>query len=323
MKKQKILVLIRKFDKIYPKHKHLFDSIAALEKFAEVQYWYKDGDINEILKKINFKPDFIFHYDIGYNYGLAPKIIGLEKINIPKGCYVIDAHWNPKYRMNYFKNNNIDLIFSASKDTFLKVYSQYESKFRWMPFSINSDIIKDWKANKDIDFLLMGQVYYKNCRNLVYKGKYTFREAVYNKMKEEKGFVFIPHPGHTTKGGPYVMINDKYGKLLNRAKIFFTCGGVKGYPVAKFIETLGCKTLLLAKPNKDILELGFKDGLNFVSCDELDFYDKAMYYIKNEEEREKISSNGYNFIHAYHTNEIRAQQVIKYIEDYITGQNKL
>ena len=60
--------------------------IKAIEKYAEVRYWHKDGNIHDILKQLKFKPDFIFHYDIGYGYVLAPKITGLHQINIPSSA---------------------------------------------------------------------------------------------------------------------------------------------------------------------------------------------------------------------------------------------
>ncbi|WBW96614.1 glycosyltransferase [Oceanirhabdus sp. W0125-5] len=324
MNKLKILILIKRFDIERPKHKLLFDMIASIEKFAEVKYWHKDGDINEILKNIKFSPDFIFSYDIEWKYAFTPIITGLEKVNIPKGTYVKDTYWIPRNRIKFIEDNKIDLIFSPTKESFLKIYPQYESKFRWMPFSINPNIIKDWGLKEDIDFLLMGLFYYidnKNNKMFAFKkGKYPFREAVYKKMKNKEGFVFIPHPGHDTKDGPEVIINEKYACKLNRSKIFFTCGSIWQYPVMKYTQALGCRTLLLAKPNKDILELGFKDGVNFIACDEKNFYEKAMYYLNNTKERECITNNGYNFVHTYHTNSVRAQQFIKYVEDFIKIQ---
>lgn len=50
------------------------------------------------------------------------------------------------------------------------------------------------------------------------KGKYPFREAVLEKLRGEKGFVFHPHPGH--KASYNALVNEKYAKELNRAKIF-------------------------------------------------------------------------------------------------------
>lgn len=313
--------MIKKFAEKYPKHKFKVDMITAIEEFADIQYWYNDGDIREIIKKIKFKPDFIFHYDVGWGNLYAPNITGLDQIDIPKGCFVNDIHCSKKNRIKYFDKNKIDLIFATYKEPFLKAFPQYEKKHRWMPFSINPDIIKDWKLKKNIDFCLMGQVYYKDVKNSPKrkppKGRYEFREAVLNRMKKKKGFVFNPHPGHLASPSKTLIVNESYARELNRSKIFFTCGGVFQYAVAKFFEAPGCRTLLLAKPNNDIRELGFKDGENFVACNKFNFYDKAKYYINHSEERERITNNGYDFIHRYHTNSVRAQQFIKYVEDFL------
>lgn len=313
----KILILIKRFADKWPKHKHKFDMINAIEKFANVYYWHEDGHIRQIINNLDFKPDFILHYDIEWNYVYSPKIEGLGEINIPKGCYVLDLHYSKKTRRKYFEGNKVDLIFSACKNPFLEIFPEYKQKFRWMPFSVNEEIIKDWKLEKDIDFLLMGQLFYEDKKNppkrLPPKGRYKFREEVLRKMKNEKDFVFFPHPGHYVSPSNNIIVNEKYAKTLNRSKIFFTCGGSMLCAVAKYFEAPGCRSLLFAKPNKDVHELGFSDGINFVECNELDFYDKAMYYIKNDKERERITKNGYDFIHTCHTNTVRAKQLVNCI----------
>jgi spore maturation protein CgeB len=99
--------------------------------------------------------------------------------------------------------------------------------------------------------------------------------------------------------------------------MFFTCGGQFHFAVLKFFEAPGCNTLLLAEPNPDMLDLGFEDRVNFVACTEEDLYEKAMYYNKNIEERNRITAKGYAFIHKYHINSVRAQQFISYVKDCI------
>jgi len=299
-----------------PKHKVKFEMVKAIDEFADVQYWYKDGYLPNILSKINFKPDFIFHYDIAYNYALSPKITGLNVVDIPKGCFVIDSHFDKNVRINYFEENKIDIIFSVTKGHFLSVFPEYQKKFKWHPWSIDPTIFKDWNMNKDINYLLMGLVN----NGLVRwppKGKYPFREAVLQQMKNEPGFIHHPHPGLYIKEEEHAFLNEKYAKELNKAKIFFTCGSKLHYPVLKFFEAPACKTLLLAEPNQDILELGFTDGSNFIACNINDFYEKAKYYLQNEEERKRITDNGYHFIHSQHTNRIRAQEFINTIKKFL------
>ncbi len=323
MEKIKILILITEFSKKFVKHKHLMDTVEAIEQYAEVKYWHKNGDILKILDEIRFKPDFIYHYDIAWGNGYGPDIKNLDKIDIPKGCYVCDVHYPKEIRINYFEKNKIDLIFSASKERFLKVFPQYKNKFVWLPPAINPEVIRDWKFNKTCNYLLMGQVYYEDKDNppkrVPKKGRYKFREKVLEKMKKEHGFLFHPHPGHRAVKSDDLLVNEKYAMELNKSKIFFTCGGEYKYPVPKFLEAPGSRTLLLAKSNNDVKDLGFKDRVNFVSCDESDFYDKALYYLRNEKERKRITNNGYKFIHKYHTNNVRAEQFVNHIKQFLSN----
>lgn len=314
----KILILIKNFDETYLKHKMKFEMIRALEQFADVYYWKHDGDIIDILNEIEIIPDFILHYDIAWGNFFAPKITNLEKIDIPKGCYVIDTHWYKRSRVNYFTTNKIDLIFSVTKESFLKEFPTFESKFRWTPFSVSPNVFKDWELEKTSRFLLMGLVY-DGRRMSPAKGQYKFREEVKRQMEKVEGFKFIRHPGHRTRKNH--MVNEAFAKELNSAEIFFTCGGARQYPVMKFFEVPACRTLLLAESNPDILELGFTDKENFVACDTTNVYKMAIYYSENEKERKRITDNGYNFIHQHHTNEIRAKQFIDYITEFIKEVN--
>jgi len=320
----KILVLIKPFWR-FPNHQPKMDMIKALEEYADVYYWYRNGHIQNILKQLKIKPDFIFHYDISWNYSLAPNVHGLEDIDILKGCYVIDLHWEPEQRIKYFKKNKIDLIFSATKNPFLNVFPQFKEKMSWLPWAINPKVMKDWRLEKSIDYLLMGLTYvdeknrgeFSLPEKIPPKGRYTFRDTVFEKMKNEPGFMFHPHPGHRTSNPKELFVNARYAKELNQSKMFFTCGSrsnTGGVAVLKFFEAPACKTLLLAERNKDIDDLGFKDEENYVACTTENFLKRARYYLKYPKERNRITENGYKFIHQNHTNQHRAKQLIREIE---------
>ncbi|WP_364152930.1 glycosyltransferase family protein [Paenibacillus sp. LPE1-1-1.1] len=300
-KKLKVLILVKPFNQTMPKHQHKYDFIQAIEKVADVRYWHSNGNILEILKKMNMKPDFIFHYDIAWNFAFAPQITNLDKVKIPVGCYVMDVHWRKEARREYFSHTaKPDLIFSASKYPFLKFFPECLPRFRWSPFAINPKVIKDYKLKKNIKFSLLGLI----------KPRYKFRTAVLKRMRKVKGFINFKHPGHRVRARRGLLIKNNYAKVINRSLMSFTCGSDLKIPVAKFFELPGCKTLMLAEPNRDLKDLGFKDKVNYVACDRKNFYKKALYYQKNKRERERITQKGYDFIHKYHTNQIRAQQFI-------------
>ncbi|GIN19872.1 glycosyltransferase [Siminovitchia fordii] len=320
-KRSKILVLVKPFW-VYPKHKVKRDIFEALEKYADIYYWYKNGHIKDILRVLNIKPDFIFHYDIAWNFIMSPKIEGLADIDIPTGCFVIDLHWQADARIQYFQENKIDLIFSATKYPFLNTFPQFSDKFRWLPWSVNPAIMKDYGLEKDIDLLLMGLVYIDNNAHGIHKfpkamppkGRYEFRDTVFSKMKDKPDFVYHPHPGHLASQSDQLIVNESFAKELNRSKIFFTCGGrlkMGKVAVLKFFEAPACKTLLLAEPNDDIYDLGFVDKQNFVACTVNDFEEKAEYYLTNDQERLRITENGFQFIHQHHTHDERAKQMLR------------
>ncbi|GAB4074218.1 hypothetical protein GCM10028778_17210 [Barrientosiimonas marina] len=306
-KKINILILVRRFDQLFPKHKVKYEFLQAIEAFANVTYHHDDGDILNILNKQPTRPDFIFHYDITAKHRLSPRINNLDKITIPVGTYVIDAHWQNELRRKYFRDNRISLIFSVSKHPFLERFPAYASQFRFLPFSINPDHIKDWQRTKDIDFLLMGHM----------ADNYPFRRAVWDKLAGTQGFVYHKHPGHLEKDRSKLIIDDAFGQEINRAKIFFTCGSTYQYPVMKYFEVAGCNTLLIAEPNSDLKALGFQDGVHYIAANQTNFYDKALYYLKHDEERKAIAQEGYKLVHRHHTNRVRAKQFVDMIQAVI------
>lgn len=283
----------------------LADFFMELRRQARVQVWDKDNwemyYILKIMRNRGFNPDFILHYDFVYNHSYAPKVLGLNRVNIPKGVYYFDLQVQRDERRRFIQENGMDLVFCTSRDLFQREYQGLQKKFRWLPFSIDPSIFKDWKLDKTIDFLLMGNMW---------KGWYPFRERVLEVMRGEKGFIYHGHPWKSGAEKNSKYIGEKYAQEINKAKIFFTCGTRYGYPVKKFFEVPACNTLLIARGNNDLEALGFIDGENYVKSTEEDFYDFAMYFLHNKKERERIALNGYNLVHSRHTNQVRVKEFL-------------
>ena len=109
--KLKVLILIRPFIKSYSKHKPKFESIRAIENFAEVKYWYSNGDIHDILEILNFTPDFIFHYDMGWEYALAPNITVLMKSISQRAVLLLIPIIHHQREVNILKIIKLNLYF--------------------------------------------------------------------------------------------------------------------------------------------------------------------------------------------------------------------
>ena len=129
MKKPNILVFIRDFGNQFPKHQFKVDLIKSLEPYANMLYWHEDGNLGEILTRIDMEPDLILHYDIGWKQSYAPNIIGLRSRPCPLIAFVNDVH-NPLHeRIAYFDYAKPDLILSTYNKPFMQYFPQYVDKF--------------------------------------------------------------------------------------------------------------------------------------------------------------------------------------------------
>ncbi|MGG3799477.1 glycosyltransferase family protein [Metabacillus fastidiosus] len=276
-----------------------------LSKWTNLMVWRESGRISSILQKIKKKPDFILVVnDLGDR--IFPVIKELSSIDIPSGLIVNDVHRFTELRRNFIKKNNIQHIFSITRDKFYESYPESKNRMEWFPHFVNTDIYKDYFLKKEIDLLMMGAV----------NDVYPLRKKVLETYRNNPSFVYHEHPGYRNlneKG----YVKEKYAKEINRSKIFFTCPSIYKYPVMKYYEVLACNTLLLAPNFKELEDLGFIAGTHFVDINESNFRIKAEYYLKNEVERRRITQQGYDFVNKYHSIQVRARQFINKIYELI------
>lgn len=283
-----------------------------LKKLTDLTIWRKPGNIKDILEQLPTKPDFILiNDDIGGGFTL--NVSGFVDINIPTGLFVNDVHQYVQKREDYIKENNIKYLFSVVKDRFFQQYPQFKDRFIWFPHYINSAIFREYKQPKEIDMLMMGAV----------NNWYPLRQLILRHYKYDPNFVYQKHPGYYAFHDiSDLLIGENYAKEINRAKLFFTCGSILNYPVLKYFEALACKTLLLAPTFPELEEIGFIPGKHFVPITKDDFATKADYYLQHDSEREAIVEEGYRFIKENHTVQIRAEQLVKKIEEIIKNEKR-
>lgn len=123
------------------------------------------------------------------------------------------------------------------------------------------------------------------------------------------------------KNGIYLGL--EYIKHLNKYLCCFTCCANKNLPyiIGKFFEIPSSGSLLLAYDEfvKDELgNLGFVDGVNYISCSLTNMEEKIAYILdpENLEEINKIRKNGYEFVWELHKQTDR----LKYINDFVNDE---
>ena len=308
-----ILVLDFDFSDSYYKNSfYLWDELKKISNCVLLTTTqYKPSiDLEEIVQLCPFKPDFIIINDfinVYHNW----KMTGFEKVNIPIGYMPHDTDAIADQRREYMSQTKPSLIFPLYKESFLRNYPEYAGKMRWLPHHVNTDIFKDYNQNKDIDGLIIGRV-----KQILY----SLRRKIVERMQGHPGFVYIVHPYDQESPHALGLKGEEYARLINQTKVFFSCCSTLQYPLLKYFETLGCRTLLLADTCSDLTELGFIPGEHFVEINEDNFYEKFLFYINNPTERNRIATNGYQFVRTQHSTAARAQQLLSYITEYLKNQ---
>jgi len=304
--KLKLLFITRNFQ--YNLEKNTYYLSCQLAKITDLALWFESGNIDEILNKIPFRPDFILLNDMKDTH--CPEVTGLKTVEIPFGIIMHDLHYKVKKRKEFIKENNVKHIFSIYRDAFYKRYPEFFERMRWLPHFVNTHIFKDYNLPRENNWLMMGRV----------SKYYPLRRKMLEVMGSRPGFVYHKHPGYRTiqkEEENTVFIGEKYAKEINRSHIFLTCDLIYHYPIIKYYEVLACKTLLLAPSSKELYDLGFLPGVHFVEINESNFLRMADYYLKYDKERHRIIEQGFNLIHQHHTVEKRAYQLVQMIEDIL------
>lgn len=286
----------------------------SLSRLTKLTIWETPGNIHDILSTLDFIPDFILLNDL--RPSRCPNVTGLQTCDIPVGMIMHDLQYKTEYRKHFIEENNILYLFTHYRDKFLELFPEYEDRMIWFPHFVHTDVYKDYKQKKEIDFLLMGSTY---------PPVYPLRASILHGMKNLPNFTFHEHPGYDKEryDEENYLVGTRYAKEINRAKIFFTCDSIFKYPVMKYYEVLACNTLLLASHSKELEDLGFIPGIHFVEVNEENYYEKAMYYLENFESIGKvIAKNGYKMVRKQHSVKARAKFLVKKIKEILENEKE-
>lgn len=284
--------------------------LTELAKITELTVWYESGHIVETIEKLQIEPDFVFVNEYGETN--SPQVFGLSSLGIPWAPYLYDLHHEVERRKEALARDNACHVFTHYRDKFYEWYPEFCDKMHWLPLHAYPQIFKDYCLPKDIDCLLMGAVH-----EVIYPLRYRISRT----MKKYSNFVHHEHPGYRNfQHDEEALVGEKYARELNRAKIFFTCDSVYQYPLPKFFEALACKSLLMAPGSKELLDLGYEPGINYIAIGEQDFEDKARYYLAHDEERQEIAERGYKMVHSRHSTAQRAAELLNIIQKILANR---
>ena len=289
------------------------------EKIQDVIDRLYDGDSPDwVIMAIHQYDRFWYHYKVE------------EKRDWKIACHCADFHNNqtngPDIGFLKRRNNNgydallmkmMRIRWKGDPDFFIK---NLKPKLHHFPFHINPDVVKPVEGPKRWGVTNLGAVN---------RGPYPLRYLMNSKLPQlanANNFKLLTTswpPGSTGLFIPRLLMDKhykfyvgrEYYDAVARSKMMVFDSSRFGYAVQKYFECGFLKTLMLADTPMDAEALHFKPGWNFVEINETNWIQKMIYYLKHENERLEIVENAYETMMKYHTTEIRARELLAFLEE--------
>lgn len=309
-----------------------FHAVQAISKLCHVVWsgpdwenWDNAKSLKEnvaILYKDKKRPDLIFCYQ--------PFLIkGFSEIDIPT-CHSYNEMGTVEqprsYTVKEIVENKIDLVIAHHRNEMsYPEFKDLPCKIVNISHCVEKTIYKDYQLKKNTAVLLVGQIHHQR-----YPLRYKLSKMIL-KMREEKRFYpyiinILQHPGARLNDAHTDREAIRFAKSINSSKICLTCSGIYRSRYAKYVEVPACRSLLMADlPDED--HDFFKQFMAIIDLE--DSYEKItekiLYYLENDDERNKMTDLGYELTQKNYTHENYAVRFLTAVDDYLKeyGHKKL
>jgi hypothetical protein len=246
-------------------------------------------DLSQILAESGFKPDAILQID-----SIDQRVFfkGLDKLDVPKAFYAIDAPINEFWQKHYA--HQFDRIWVDQHEVWKKWQNEGITWSRWLPLAADETIFHADDTEKDIPVVFVGTLDHE---------RRPKRSAILYRLKQITD-VEVVH-GDGTRSVPAEEVAHYY----RRAKIVLNELLFDGVNLRTF-EAMACGAVVLTERNRGEERL-FNDGYDLAGFDAKDLEQVVYDLLNNEELRQQIATEGANKIKENHTVHVRARQVLR------------
>lgn len=331
---------------------HLYHLEQAISKIATCRWagpghprHKRDEPLNLTINRLMPRVDWVIYYDFGstkrgMNVTLPPKVHGRHKRRrrYRVAGYVGDLQRSPRDYLNHLNNFGYEALLMAYIKTGkhivpLKVMRDdvYRYAINWLspyhyirglqipfyftPPSIDKTVFRPLGLERIYDVTFLGAVH---------PDPYPLRQVIWNELPQlakqmnwnilmRRSPIGASLDRKISKLIDGHFVGERYVKALNQSKIFIFSTSVFKYPLFKFPEAMACKALVMSDTPMTAEELHFIPDWNFVYINTENWKEKLKYYLKHDEERERIAQRGYETVMKYHTTDIRARQVVDFL----------
>lgn len=199
-------------------------------------------------------------------------------------------------------HHDVDIFMSKTSIPFYRIM-----------WSANEEQFGDYGGNYKHDLFFSGVTRPEQSENL--------REKVLLELDRLNGVLgnFINARSHRNNYAGTIFTDDEYARHLSNSKLCLVTTGPADLVGTRFFEIFaGNRSLVLCnRMDEKIYGDMIIDGVNCVMFSTVDeFYEKAQYYLDNEDARMKIVNNAYKIFNERLTWSYRAKEIKNIIEGY-------
>jgi hypothetical protein len=254
--------------------------------------YIKDKPVKEIIKSSKKNFDVI----VTHSTKCAEQFTGLGEItDIPKVHIVVD--YFPHSSSGDFKRNHV--LFERDKyDIYMAPYMHeiislkangYKNSF-YFPHCVDIKKYTNHNVKKIYDIFAVFSL-----RDDCYPDRRSVLKMIWDMSDKVRAF--------TSK-----VYRSEYVRRINQSKLCLGNNDIFSSTNIRVFEILACGGFLLTDEAEDFKILGFKDGINLATYENLyELEDKIFFYLKNESLMQKISKKGYELVINNHTTENRVK----------------
>ena len=265
------------------------DLLSIEKRVKNHQITFLNGDMERVLERlpVGWKPDVFLYVDTGLFYTLK----NLEVLNCLKAIYLIDSHLAFDLHLELAKD--YDIVFAAHKPAVEMFKERGIENVFWVPPACDPDLHENKAEEKKYDVGFVGSSSQE-------------RVDLLNKLGQRFNTYYER------------CFLERMAEVYSESKIVFN-KSIEGGLNMRVFEALASGSMLLTnEAHGSGLEDLFEDRKHLaIYRSENEIIELADYYLKNDDEREEIASEGMRKTLNEHTYGHRVKDMIKTLSLFV------
>jgi hypothetical protein len=313
--------------------KNILNLYNTISQLNEISIPWDQIEIITTTRELNKKCDILLNFNSHLGESQFPK--HLKNFNGIKIFHVNDYFWNrPASVLNkYFEDNGIDFLMGYARhdvhcEYFKKSFPKYIGKVISVPFGFSDRFVEYKSFDQRISkCLAVGSVnplrpLQSSKENFIESASFYPDEAWFHKFRRmlvlKKNHLAYIVDSMLPEFPDYKDFKYDLVEKFNSYKMFVSDESIFKFPPAKYFEGPASGAVLVCSDHQCNKDLGFIDGENCIMHQEfdlIDFEEKIRFYIKNDDELNKIQKQGTRFVREKYNHKSIANSLISEITD--------